>query len=36
MINLIRIQNAKQPLEKCNWKFQDIKLSKLDKNFLKK
>lgn len=36
MINLIIIHNAKQSLEKCHWKFQDIKLSKSDKNFLKK
>ena len=34
MINLIRIHNAKQSLEKCHWKFQDIKLSKSDKKFL--
>lgn len=34
MINLIRIHNAKQALEKCNWKFQEIKLSKSEKEFL--
>lgn len=35
MIELVGIFNAKQSLLNCNWKFEDIKLSKSDKDFIK-
>ena len=35
MLELVRIFNAKQSLQTCNWHFEDIKLSKCDKDFIK-
>lgn len=35
MLELVRIFNAKQSLQTCNWNFEDIKLSKSDKIFIK-